>query len=216
MVWGSNFGRPARGGAAMTQHTNPAVLQIKKYPNRRYYDAINSRHITLKEIHDVIVGGTDVAITDSRSGDDITNLVLTQILLEQDQPKFDIVPSALLHAMIRSNRQMLRTWVERFYGPFMGLLATSQKQFDAYLRDAFRGGFPNPFEWAKAFGAASRAPKTADHGADSGEAGPEDLAAAESEPNGATIADMRRQLGELSRRIEELSQQKPRGPEKQL
>ena len=63
----------------------PEVIQIKKYPNRRYYDTSNSRHVTLQEMHDLIVSGKDICVTDSRNGDDITNLVLTQILLERDE-----------------------------------------------------------------------------------------------------------------------------------
>jgi len=124
------------------------VVQIKKYPNRRYYDASHSRHITLQEVHDLVVSGQDVCVSDSRNGDDITNLVLTQILLEHDEPKLDLFPSSMLHMMIRSDRQVLRTSLERFFGPFFGLLSTSQKQFDAYLRQTMQGAAMTPFDWA--------------------------------------------------------------------
>lgn len=124
------------------------VIQIKKYPNRRYYDATNSRHVTLQEVHDLVVSGKDICVSDSRNGEDITNLVLTQILLEQDEPKLDLFPSSVLHMMIRSNRQVLRSSMERLYGPFQGLLSSSQKQFDAYLRQAMKTNAASPMEWA--------------------------------------------------------------------
>ena len=110
---------------------HPEVVQIKKYPNRRYYDATHSRHLTIQEVHGLIASGRDVCVTDSRNGDDITNLVLTQIILEQEEPKLDLFPSSVLHLMIRSNRQVLRSSMERFFGPFLELLSSSQKQFDA-------------------------------------------------------------------------------------
>ena len=183
------------------------VIQIKKYPNRRYYDATNSRHVTLQELHDLIVSGKDVCVTDSRNGDDITNLVLTQILLERDEPKLDLFPSSVLHLMIRSNRQVLRSSMERFFGPFLGLLATSQKQFDAYLRQAMRANAGSPMEWAsrmmQAFSAGTPAPgQTAAHP-------PEPPA--DNRPSDETLDDLREQLATLRRRVEELSEARRRG-----
>ena len=105
----------------MNASDNHGTLQIKKYPNRRYYDASRSRHITLHEIYDLIVAGQDICIIDSRSGKDLTNHALLQIILEQDQPKLDLLPPSLLHLLIRSNRQMLHAALERGFGPFRAL-----------------------------------------------------------------------------------------------
>ncbi len=179
---------------------NSEVTQIKKYPNRRYYDATNSRHVTLQELHDLIVSGKDICVTDSRNGDDITNLLLTQILLEQDEPKLDLFPSSVLHLMIRSNRQVLRSSMERFFGPFQGLLKTSQKQFDAYLRQAMQTNVSSPMEWAsrmmQAFSGASQAPGPAPSQASEPRA--------ESPESGETLDDLREQLAALQRQVEKL------------
>ena len=176
----------------------PEVVQIKKYPNRRYYDAARSQHVTLQDVHDIILDGRDVCVTDSRTGDDITNLVLTQVLLEKDQPKLDLFPSSILHAMIRSNRQVLRSSLERFFGPFYGLLATSQKQFDAYLRQAMPGGMVSPLDWAnnlmQTFSGSAAKPRPVD---------PEPPAPRP--PDRADLDELRRQLAALQRRVEELS-----------
>jgi polyhydroxyalkanoate synthesis repressor PhaR len=179
----------------------PVVIQIKKYPNRRYYDATNSRHVTLQELHDLIVSGKDIYVTDSRNGDDITNLLLTQILLERDEPKLDLFPSSVLHLMIRSNRQVLRTSMERFFGPFLGLLATSQKQFDAYLRQAMQTNVASPMEWAnrmmQAFSGATPTPPPSSSEPPVPVAGPP-------ESGGESLDHLREQLAALQRRVEEL------------
>jgi len=176
------------------------VIQIKKYPNRRYYDATNSRHVTLQELHDLIVSGKNICVTDSRNGDDITNLLLTQILLEQDEPKLDLFPSSVLHLMIRSNRQVLRSSMERFFGPFQGLLATSQKQFDAYLRKAMQTNVASPLEWAsRMMQAFSGAPPAPGQGASQP---PETQA--NTHDAGETLDDLREQLAALQRRVERL------------
>lgn len=118
-------------------HPDGPIL-INKYSNRRYYDTRNSRHVTLQDVYDLVMGGKDVCIMDSQSGEDLTNVVLLQILLERDHPKFDLFPSSLMHMMLRSSRNSLRSTVERFFGPFLGMMAAGQKQFDSYIRDAMK------------------------------------------------------------------------------
>lgn len=184
------------------------VVQIKKYPNRRYYDQTNSRHITLHEVHDLVIAGHDVCVTESRNGDDITNLVLTQILLERDEPKLDLFPSSMLHMLVRSNRQTLRASMDRLFGPFLGLLSTSQKQFDAYLRQATVGTVLSPMDWAErmmqAFSPGK--PSAASAPAASPSQPPPDAASVDGpEP----LDELRRQLADLQRRVEGFSSAQP-------
>jgi len=187
----------------MSETDGKRLLHIKKYPNRRYYDTTRSCHVTLQEINDLVVGGQDVSITDSRTGDDITNLVLMQILLEKDQPKLDIFPSSILHLMIRSNRQVLRGYVDQFFTPFLSMLARSQKQFDAYMRRAMAGRFVTPMDWAnsmlEAFG-GSRS-----NGSEMPSPGGEANSVAEASVSDENVDELRTQLADLQRRIEDLS-----------
>ncbi len=84
--------------------TSGKLLEIKKYPNRRYYDATRSRHVTLEEINNLIRDGYEVRVTDSKTGQDITAKVLAQIILELDSPKLGIFPVPLLHRLILRQR----------------------------------------------------------------------------------------------------------------
>src|SRR3954469_4042640 len=76
-------------------------LEIKKYANRRYYDATHSRHLTLEEIRAMIQDGFDIRVIDAKTSDDITGQVLTQLILELDTPKLDSLPVPLLLRLIR-------------------------------------------------------------------------------------------------------------------
>lgn len=172
------------------------VIQIKKYPNRRFYDATRSRHVTLQEVHDLVIAGHDVCVTDSRTGDDITNLVLTQILLEKDQPKLDLFPSAILHMMIRTNRNVLRASFERFYSPFLTLMATSQKQMDSYLRKAMHGQMMTPLDWARDMMQAFAGGRAHENGTQNSAPEPSDE---------AEIEELREQLTALKKRLDGLS-----------
>ena len=55
---------------------------IKKYENRRLYDATNSRYVNLEEVAQLVQQGCDVQVVDAASGEDITRLILTQIIAE--------------------------------------------------------------------------------------------------------------------------------------
>lgn len=141
----------------MSDNKGPEVVQINKYPNRRYYDTRNSRHITLLEIHDLVMSGKDVVVTDTKTGEDLTNAVLMQILLERDHVKLDLFPSSIMHMMIRSNRKALRGLFERFFSPFLSFMSAGQKQFDSYLRETMKRQMISPLDWTdgmlRAFGA---------------------------------------------------------------
>src|SRR5206468_2997082 len=81
-----------------THSMEPAqVFEIKKYPNRRFYNVSRSRHETLNDLHELVQAGHQIHVIDSKTGHDITNVVLTQIILEHDPPKLDLFPAALLH-----------------------------------------------------------------------------------------------------------------------
>ena len=55
---------------------------IKKYENRRLYDATNSRYVNLEEVAQLVQQGHDVQVVDAASGEDLTRLILTQIIAE--------------------------------------------------------------------------------------------------------------------------------------
>ena len=61
----------------------PMRVQLRRYPNRRYYDAARSQHLTLEDIFRLICDGHEVQVSDSKTGEDITVRVLAQLILEQ-------------------------------------------------------------------------------------------------------------------------------------
>jgi polyhydroxyalkanoate synthesis repressor PhaR len=82
--------------------------RIRKYPNRRLYDTSRSRHLTHQGVLDLIAAGHVVEVTDSRTGADITNVVLLQILIERDPARLGAIPTALLHRLMRSGPAEVR------------------------------------------------------------------------------------------------------------
>jgi polyhydroxyalkanoate synthesis repressor PhaR len=111
-------------------------VDLRKYPNRRYYDTTRSRHVTLDEIYAMIRAGSDVHVTDSKSGEDITAKVLAQIILDHDPPKLGIFPVEMLHQLIRANEPLIRDFIDKYFNQAWKAFFESQRQFDKYLRQA--------------------------------------------------------------------------------
>jgi polyhydroxyalkanoate synthesis repressor PhaR len=81
-------------------------IQIKRYPNRRYYARNTSQYVSLQQIEDMVQSGETVEIRDSQSGDDLTRIVLTQIIMERQPEKMSLFPADMLHFIVRSNDAM--------------------------------------------------------------------------------------------------------------
>jgi polyhydroxyalkanoate synthesis repressor PhaR len=93
---------------------------IRKYANRRLYDAQDSRHVTLDDLRKLIAGGERIKVVDDRSGDDITRSILLQIIANQEQFGTPVLSVQLLEAIIRFYgnpiQQMLTSYLEQSIG----------------------------------------------------------------------------------------------------
>jgi polyhydroxyalkanoate synthesis repressor PhaR len=78
------------------------MLAIKRYPNRKLYDTEEKRYITLSEISERIRAGREIKVIDHSSGEDITTVVLTQIILEQEKKQTGFVPRSVLTGLVQA------------------------------------------------------------------------------------------------------------------
>jgi len=76
------------------------TIVIKKYENRRLYDTTNSRYVNLDEVAQLLQQGNDVQVIDAASGEDITRLILTQIIVEDAKTSESSFPLDLLRQMV--------------------------------------------------------------------------------------------------------------------
>ena len=137
---------------AVPPDANPKRLEIKKYPNRRYYDATQSRHLTLDEIRSLIQQGHDLRIVDAKTSADITAQVLTQIILELDTPKIDSLPVPLLVRIIRMNDQLVKDFIEKYFNQALKSFFDYQQQVEEQIRrtHGLPSVFPSVSAWTKA------------------------------------------------------------------
>jgi polyhydroxyalkanoate synthesis repressor PhaR len=119
---------------AKSNSDEPRTLEIRKYRNRRYYDSTRSRHLSLQQIHKLIIEGYDIRVLDAKTNEDITAKVLTQILLDYEPVKLDMFSNELLTRAIRVNERLLKDFVDVYFRQAFEAFCGAQKQVDQMLR----------------------------------------------------------------------------------
>ncbi|MFY9905312.1 MAG: polyhydroxyalkanoate synthesis regulator DNA-binding domain-containing protein [Terriglobales bacterium] len=76
------------------------TVVIKKYGNRRLYDTTNSEYINQDEVAQMIRDGQDVQVVDAATGEDLTRLVLTQIIVQNAKEPDSVFPVDILRQMV--------------------------------------------------------------------------------------------------------------------
>ncbi|MBX3703312.1 MAG: polyhydroxyalkanoate synthesis repressor PhaR [Steroidobacteraceae bacterium] len=113
---------------------------IKKYANRRLYDASISKHVTLEDIRDLIVRGEKIRVVEDKSGEDITRLILLQVIAEQEQFGKPILTTQLLESIIRyyggPMQEFMARYLEQSVAAFMRQQETVQQQISQVLHSA--------------------------------------------------------------------------------
>jgi polyhydroxyalkanoate synthesis repressor PhaR len=75
------------------------TILIKRYANRKLYNTQTSRYITLKGISELLESGDDVRVIDNETGEDITSVALSQILVDSERRGREI-PKSLLSDLL--------------------------------------------------------------------------------------------------------------------
>lgn len=82
---------------------------IKRYPNRKLYDTAAKRYVTLEEIASLIRQGQEVEVIDHASGEDLTAITLSQVILEQERKQEGFLPQAVLAGLVRAGGDTVAT-----------------------------------------------------------------------------------------------------------
>lgn len=115
---------------------------IKRYSNRKLYDTQESRYVTLEEIEEMIRAGKEISVVDASSGEDLTSVTLTQIILENERTRRSALPAAFLHQLIKYGE----TWhdvVQRSMRASLEGIVSNQREMERIVREwATRAGWP--------------------------------------------------------------------------
>ena len=194
----------------MTKSAEPVI--IKKYANRRLYNTGTSTYVTLEDLAGMVKKGEDFTVYDAKTGEDITRSVLTQIIFEQENKEGgqNLLPITFLRQLIRFYGDSMQMVVPRFLEASIDSFTKEQGKFRDHMAQAFGGVGFGPLEdqvrrnmemFERAF--TMFAPFVRQNQA----------AEAEKAANPpAEIDDVKRQLEEMQKRIDRLSETEKNKP----
>ena len=110
---------------------------IKRYTNRKLYDTVESRYVTLDEIAEMIKAGAEVKIIDNRSKDDLTSVTLAQIIFEEEK-KTSKMSLETLRDLIRHGGEVAQRLVEGTQAELRGRVeavrAAAEQRVQSFLK----------------------------------------------------------------------------------
>jgi len=113
---------------------------IKKYENRRLYDTTNSRYVNLEEVAQLLQQGNDVQVIDVATGEDITRLILTQIIVEDAKTHDSKFPLDLLREMVVASGRISQESALKYMKTMLDLYQSTFRVMSPQL---------NPFEFVQ-------------------------------------------------------------------
>jgi polyhydroxyalkanoate synthesis repressor PhaR len=167
----------------------PKKIVIKKYENRRLYDTSRSQYVNLDEVAQLIRDGNEVQVVDAATGEDLTRLILTQIIVEHAKSSDSVFPLDVLRQMVVASGRATQE----------SALKYMKAAFQMY-QAAFQAMAPglNPFDFMNLSRAARATPPEPDS-KPGGTEGPSPQPSPA--PDSAEVVELRRRIDELEAHI---------------
>ncbi len=128
---------------AADKSSAPPII-VKKYANRRLYNTALSSYITLDDLGAMVRSGQDFIVQDAKTGADLTRAVLTQIIFEQESRDGPMLPVNFLRQLIRMYGDAVQGFVPGYLEMAMAAFERNQETFRAQIERSFGStpGFP--------------------------------------------------------------------------
>src|SRR4051794_18892742 len=108
------------------------TVVIKKYANRRLYDTSTGKYVNLEDLAARIRGGVEIQVVDATIGEDLTRVVLTQIIVEDAKGAPTGLPLELLRQLIiasdRAGQEFLMWYLKSAFDAYKSVQDTVQSR----------------------------------------------------------------------------------------
>ncbi len=99
--------RPEPTTNAVAESAGAPPRVVKRYSNRKLYDTVESRYVTLPQIAELVRQGQEVRIIDNATKEDLTRMTLAQILYEEERKQSRALPIAALKELIHTSSERI-------------------------------------------------------------------------------------------------------------
>jgi polyhydroxyalkanoate synthesis repressor PhaR len=112
-------------------------IRIKRYANRKLYNTETSRYITLRGISDLLRQGRDVEVVDNETGHDISSLVFSRMLVDEERSAPALLESgAVLGEVVQRQLTSLYTLLRRYVGDMQDNLSGVRENVRRWVHTA--------------------------------------------------------------------------------
>jgi polyhydroxyalkanoate synthesis repressor PhaR len=111
------------------------LVVIRKYANRRLYDTSSKKYVNLDDIAVLIRQGAEVQVVDAKTGQDLTRVVLTQIIVEDAKGQPAGLPLELLRQLIVASDRAGQEFVMWYLKAAFDAYHKVQDTFESRLSD---------------------------------------------------------------------------------
>ncbi|CAG0982757.1 hypothetical protein MYXO_01952 [Myxococcaceae bacterium] len=108
------------------------VVLIKRYANRKLYNTQTSRYITLKGIGELVEEGREVRVVDNETGEDITSVTLSQVLVDTERHNRG-APGTILTELIQRGGDVLYSALRKGVGETAGPITELQRNVRRFI-----------------------------------------------------------------------------------
>jgi len=113
---------------------------IKRYSNRKLYDTEDKRYITLEQIAQLVRDGQDIKVVENQTGEDLTTITLSQILLEQEKRKQGSLPKAFFMNLIQRSSDSVVGFMRKNVLHYFDNAFLSEEKLDEDLQQMVEAG----------------------------------------------------------------------------
>ncbi|MBI3650372.1 MAG: hypothetical protein HY231_04925 [Acidobacteria bacterium] len=106
------------------------TLVIKRYGNRRLYNTETQSYVNYQDLVKLIRDGHEILVMDSTTKEDVTKLVLMQIILEEEKSTTNLLPIPFLYQLLRAREDVVQDFFKNYLATSFAAYLKTKEEFD--------------------------------------------------------------------------------------
>ncbi len=115
------------------------MRKIKKYANRKLYDTVDKRYISMDHLAQIVKSGEEVLIIDNQTDQDITVAILSQLLAKEHSGDKSEELTDILSGLIRKGGDTVFGYAKRYSSRWQNAVSVAEEEIDKLIKMLFKG-----------------------------------------------------------------------------
>lgn len=121
------------------------MITIKRYSNRKLYDTENSKYITIDDIAELIKNNVEIRVIDNKTNEDITNVVMANVILKLEKNDSGFVHLKNLKEIIQNKGDSISNYISKTKVTIKNEVDKIIKRGEEELKESVNNIFLNNF-----------------------------------------------------------------------